>query len=335
MYQELLRDLTESYLKSLIAEASGSLSPDFDSSAPFGELGIDSFRALKIIKKLETDFGVLPKSLLFENFNINDLADYFVGKHEQALRGRFAERLGRATSAPVNGHPLKPIELPEVEKTPAAPRPNTAAGKTAPIRALEKEAYRRPELRELVQTLFSLHKREGSVSLGTRKIAPNLFIGGERRGYFNYGRSNDIILVYAYTGPMDYTPALLEEMLRYCETRGFQLNVLADQEIREIGGTAFSSTPFGALQRMVNLKEFKLEGGAMRRLRYQVSKFQSAGACRAEEYSCGSDKETDMEIVRIIDKWSEARTMVSAARCLIAHRLVYFIPIMLKADIGR
>src|SRR5262245_49421340 len=312
MYQELLRDLTESYLKSLIAEISGSLNPDFDSSAPFGELGIDSFHVLKIIKKLEGDFGVLPKSLLFENFNINDLTDYFADKHDQALCAKFADQLGRADrAAPANGRPLKPIEVPEGEKTPAAPRTGAVAREAAPIRVLEKEAYRRPELRGLVQTLFSNYRREGSVSLGTRKIAPNLFIGGARRGYFNYGRSKNIILVYAYTGPRDYAPALLEEMRRYCEANNFQLNVLADEEIRAIGGTAFSATPFGALQRILNLREFTLEGGAMRRLRYQVSKFQSAGACRTEEYRCGSNKETDKDIARVIDEWRQTKTMVN------------------------
>src|SRR6266498_6097514 len=91
--QELLQDSTESYLKSLIADASGSLSPDFDSFAPFGELGIDSFRVLKVLRKLEADFGTLPKSLLFENFTINDLAKYFVDKHEQTLAVKFADRL--------------------------------------------------------------------------------------------------------------------------------------------------------------------------------------------------------------------------------------------------
>src|SRR5262252_3099236 len=272
MHQELLQDLTKSYLKSLIAEVSGSLNPDFDSFAPFGELGVNSFHVLKIIKKLEGDFGVLPKSLLFENFNINDLADYFARKHEQVLSAKFAERLGRANcAAPAGGRPPKPVEVPEGEKTPAAPRPGAVAREVAPIRVLEKEAYTRPELRELVQTLFDRHKREGSVSLGTRKIAPNLFIGGARRGYFNYGRSKNIILVYAYTGPRDYAPALLEEMYRYCEANNFQLNILADEEIVAVGGTAFSATPFGALQRVLNIKEFTLEGGAMRRLRYQVS----------------------------------------------------------------
>jgi acyl transferase domain-containing protein/tryptophanase/acyl carrier protein len=312
MYQELLRDLTESYLKSLIADASGSLNPDFDPSTPFGELGINSFQVLKIIKKLEGDFGVLPKSLLFENFNISDLAGYFTGKHEQALCAKFADRLGQASRvALVNSRAPKPIEVPEEEKTAAAPRPDAVAREAAPVRVLEKEAYRRPEFRELVQTLYGRYKREGSVSLGTRKIAPNLFIGGARRGYFNYGRSKNIILVYAYTGPRDYTQALMEEMYRYCEANNFQLNILADEKIREVGGMAFSSTPFGALQRIVNLKKFTLEGGAMRRLRYQVSKFQSAGVCRTEEYRCGSNKETDGDIVRIIDSWRQTRTVVN------------------------
>src|SRR5260221_263477 len=132
IYQELLRDLTECYLKSLISEVSDSLSADFDSLAPFAELGIDSCYLLKII-------------------------------------------------------------------------------------------------------------------------------GSARRGYFNYGRSKNIILVYGYTGPRDYLPALIDEMYQYCETNNFQLNILADDEVPSISGLAFSATSFGVLHRILNLKEFALE----------------------------------------------------------------------------
>jgi polyketide synthase PksN len=312
IHQELLPDLTELYLKSLISEVSGSLSSDFDSFAPFGELGIDSFYVLKIIRRLEADFGTLPKSLLFENFTINDLASYFVAKHGQTLSAKFAEELQGANSlAGANGRRLKPVEMLEGAKPPVASRANAIAREAAPIHILEKEAYRRPELRELVQSLFDRHKIEASVSRGTRIIAPNLFIGGARRGYFNYGRSKNIILVYAYTGPRDYLPALLEEMLRYCETNNFQLNILADEEIQAVGGVSFSATPFGAMQRILDLKEFTIEGGAMRRLRYQVSKFQKSGVCKTEEYRCGSDQETDKNIAGVIDKWRQARTVVN------------------------
>src|SRR6267143_1277072 len=194
--QERLQCLTESYLKSLISEVSGSLSSDFDSLAPFGEMGIDSFHVLKIIRRLEADFGTLPKSLLFENFTINDLADYFVCKHEQTLAAKFAEQLHGANGfAHTNGSKPKPAEVPDETKPPAANRVNSTAEEVAePIRILEKKAYAHPELRELVQTLYKRYKRESSVSRGTRKIAPNLFIGSEKRGYFNYGRNKNLVL---------------------------------------------------------------------------------------------------------------------------------------------
>jgi acyl transferase domain-containing protein/tryptophanase/acyl carrier protein len=312
IYQELLRNLTESYLKSLVSEASESLNPDFDSFAPFGELGINSFSVLQIIKRLELDFGTLPKSLLFENFNISDLANYFIGKHEQTLAVRFAEQLqGTGSGAHGKGRQRKPIEVREEAKRPAASRASVIARESEPIRILEKEVPAHPELQKLVQMLFDRYKTDSGVSRGTRKIAPNLFIGSARRGYFNYGRSRTIILVYGYTGPRDYLPALAEEMYRYCETNNFQLNILADGEVPAIGGKPFSATPFGALQRILNLKGFTLEGGAMRRLRYQVSKFEKSGACRTEEYRCGSSPEIDGNIASIIDKWCEGRTMVN------------------------
>ncbi len=311
IYQELLQDLTESYLKSVISEASGSLNADFDSFAPFGELGINSFYVLKIIRKLEVDFGTLPKSLLFENFTINDLGNYFVGKHEQTLSAKFAGELqGINSVAGTNGDQLRPVEVLEKKKT-LSSQANKIIREVTPIRIPETKAYSHPGWQELVQTLFDRYKVEGCVSRGTRKIAPNLFIGSERLGYFNYGRSSNIILVYGYTGPREYVPVLLEEIYRYCAAKNFQLNILTGEEIPSIGGTFFSATPFGVLQRILNLKEFSLEGGAMRRLRYQVSKFQKAGVCKTEEYQAGSNQETDKNIASIIDKWCAARTMVN------------------------
>ena len=122
--QELLRDSTESYLKSLIADASGTLGADFDSFAPFGELGIDSFRVLKVLRKLEADFGTLPKSLLFENFTINDLTNYFVEKHEETLAVKFADRLQRAgANAPAGDRQVVAVEVAEEPKPPAQVHP--------------------------------------------------------------------------------------------------------------------------------------------------------------------------------------------------------------------
>src|SRR5690606_11727981 len=58
-----------------------------DALAPFGEIGIDSFRVLRIIKRLEQDFGPLPKTLLFEHYTVTALADYFAGHKMTELHG--------------------------------------------------------------------------------------------------------------------------------------------------------------------------------------------------------------------------------------------------------
>jgi amino acid adenylation domain-containing protein len=301
--QELLRDATESYLKSVIADAAGAPNANFDSFAPFGELGVDSFRVLKVLRKLETDFGRLPKTLLFENFTINDLVGYFVDKHEPTLRVKFADRLQGASEE-------SPAASVSSVLADAAPVQTAVAG-AEPIRLLEKVAFAHPEYGELVRGLFARYKMEACVSRGTRKIAPNLFIGSSRRGYFNYGRSKDLILVYGFTGPADVLPELLAEMVEYCKANSFQLNVLAGDELPSAGGTRFSVTPFGAMQRILDLPAFQLDGGPMRRLRYQIAKFEKAGVCRTEEYRCGSRPETDRDVAGIIDRWCAARTMVN------------------------
>src|SRR5215472_13630105 len=124
VYQELLQELTESYLKSLISEVAGSLRSDFDSFAPFRELGINSFYVLKIIKRLEADFGTLPKSLLFENFNIHDLARYFVAKHETVLASMFCDGLRAGSPAQANGQ-NRPVQKPEPSQGAASRSPES------------------------------------------------------------------------------------------------------------------------------------------------------------------------------------------------------------------
>ncbi|NQZ12578.1 MAG: DUF2156 domain-containing protein, partial [Algicola sp.] len=138
-----------------------------------------------------------------------------------------------------------------------------------------------------------------------------MFIGSEKRGYFNYSRSNNIILVYAYTGDVDYFAAIGQQMLQHCADKGFEFNLFADQRLEAIGDTALSATPFGVIQRVLNIKQFALGGSKMRRLRYQVSKFEKVGQCKTVEYQCGSDQKTDQQIIRVIDQWCEARAMVN------------------------
>ncbi len=306
--KEKLLELTESYLKCLISEVANISVEDNDSSTPFQELGIDSFRVLQIIKKLEEEFGTLPKTLLFENFNISDLSHYFVNKHEQALSKKFAKGKQPA-GTPVHSIHMS-LKQDEIVSKAVVDQDNKATQKT-PILLLEKEAYKHPELSELVKKLFSLYKNEGSASRGTRNIAPNLFIGTEKRGYFNYSRSKNIILVYAYTGPSDYFPVIAEEMHHHCVNNNLEFNFFSADSNVTIGDVSFFTTPFGVLQRILDIQNFTLQGGKMRRLRYQVAKFEDAGKCRTEEYHSGSNKEIDNNIANIIDQWCAPRTMVN------------------------
>ena len=98
--RDLLQDLTESYLRGVSLESFEEADPPldpaehpFDSFTPFREFGIDSFLVLKILRRLERDFGTLPKTLLFENFNICDLANYFADNHVEKLGQMFADQL--------------------------------------------------------------------------------------------------------------------------------------------------------------------------------------------------------------------------------------------------
>jgi polyketide synthase PksN len=92
MDRDTLQEFTELYLRDVILESFDEADPPldpaehpFDSFTPFREFGIDSFLVLKILRRLERDFGTLSKTLLFENFNIFDLANYFVENHSGTL----------------------------------------------------------------------------------------------------------------------------------------------------------------------------------------------------------------------------------------------------------
>lgn len=298
---EKLIESTENYLTSLIADVADISINLNNLSTSFQELGINSFRVLQIIRKLEEEFGSLPKTLLFENFNISDLSRYFVNKYEQILIEKFAEK----NSAGITSITLAP----DVDPVVIVSHENLVS--YSPVFIQENKLHKDPVLEELIKNIFHQYKNEGSVSRGTRNIAPNLFIGSERKGYFNYSRSKNIILVYTYTGPLDYFPVITEEMFRYCINNNLEFNIFSSEHIESVGNIPFSATPFGIISRIINIKDFTLQGNKMRRLRYLISKFENTGTCRTEEYHSGSDKKTDLDIADIIDQWCAPRTMVN------------------------
>ena len=312
MDHEILQERTENHLKSLISDAADTAIV-FDSQTPFGELGVNSFLVLKILKRLEQDFGSLPKTLLFENFNVRDLALYFVKKHRDVLLTKFASGsdLPRSQKSEAVSDSARTEPSQETLQAPLPVESIKIPVEVVPALISIKSLDRYPALQQRRSDIFHQYKNESSVSRGTQLIAPLLFFGDQKRGYFNCGKSKDILLAYGYTGPDDYFLPLTEQLYRYCGENGLQFNLFAEQPLPLISGNAFSATPFGAMQRILDLPSFTLEGQEMRRLRYQVSKFSKAGVCRTAEFICGSDAQKAESIAAIIDKWCATRTMVN------------------------
>ncbi|HWU86872.1 MAG TPA: SDR family NAD(P)-dependent oxidoreductase [Kofleriaceae bacterium] len=80
-----LRDATIRDLRQRVA-AVLKLSPErIESDVGFEQYGVDSILALKIVGQLETIFGALPKTLLFEHQTVEALAAYLIKAHRAAL----------------------------------------------------------------------------------------------------------------------------------------------------------------------------------------------------------------------------------------------------------
>ncbi|WKD49189.1 SDR family NAD(P)-dependent oxidoreductase [Microbulbifer spongiae] len=314
--KEALKPFTESYLKSLIADVSNKAALTLDADVPFGELGIDSFHVLKIIKRLEEEFGDLPKTLLFENFNISDLARYFIERHPSTVSRLLSasdtvSMQGGKTTAAVNDQRHTTGTGLDINRVTNSSCTVPLGLPAEPILMSFKQALEQSAIAELLSPIYAAYKNEASVSRGMRNIAPNLFLGRERKGFINYSRSNSIILAYAYTGPEYYFETIVEEFYSHCINLDLQLNVICDVPLQQVGHIAFSATPFGVVQRIRNIRNFSLEGGKMRRLRYLVQKFEKQAGAQLIEYQCGNDSAVDEEIVAVIDDWCSERVMIN------------------------
>ncbi|MEO0974693.1 MAG: phosphatidylglycerol lysyltransferase domain-containing protein, partial [Pseudomonadota bacterium] len=136
------------------------------------------------------------------------------------------------------------------------------------------------------------------------------FFASHGRAYFDVGGYENLLLAYAYTGGANDYLASLEELQAICSEQALRLTVLTAQCLERVGDVAFSATPFGAVQRVGRLADFRLSGGKMRRLRYLYGKYERLGA-QTREYRCGSQPETDQAIAAVIDRWKAERAMVN------------------------
>ncbi|SDD61903.1 SDR family NAD(P)-dependent oxidoreductase [Actinokineospora iranica] len=257
------------------------LGREFDPAISFTDNGFSSFDMLRVVDALEKRFGALRKTLLFDHPTVAELTTQ--------LDGDIAAKL----AAPATPNPG--IVLPARE-----------GGWTV----LEKDRLpEQPEFARIIADLERDHGREGG--LPGRDIAPLVFLGSERKGYFNFSRRDEVIFSWSYVGPEEHFPRLAREYVDYAQANGLQPNLLGLDRLEDAEGIPFTATPFGALQRLDDLSTFTTQGSKMQRLRYVLNKFERSGRCSLTEYQVGSDPATDHRITEIIDAWATNKPMVN------------------------
>lgn len=121
------RQSAETYLKGLLAEYCRLDPQRIRTRIPLQDYGIDSVLISKMNDRLETDFGPLPSTLLFEYQTVRDLAGYLADEHGTRLAdvtAGAATTPGGATTAP--GDPTT-----SPSRAPATARPADVAPASA------------------------------------------------------------------------------------------------------------------------------------------------------------------------------------------------------------
>ncbi|QNJ43592.1 SDR family NAD(P)-dependent oxidoreductase [Streptomyces buecherae] len=119
-----LRRQAVGYLTRIISERIKSDPDKIDAADDFEVFGIDSIVMISLTRRMEEDFGELPKTLFFEYGSIEELADHFVADR--------AADLQRLFGAPEPAPEAEPgAAVAETERRPATPEP-VAAQHAAP-----------------------------------------------------------------------------------------------------------------------------------------------------------------------------------------------------------
>ncbi|MFG3014161.1 SDR family NAD(P)-dependent oxidoreductase [Streptomyces cinerochromogenes] len=85
-----LTDDTLGLLKQTLARVTGLAADGLDADELLGAYGMDSILATELTAALESTFGPLPKTLMFEYHTLSELAGYFVERHRPVLERMFA-----------------------------------------------------------------------------------------------------------------------------------------------------------------------------------------------------------------------------------------------------
>lgn len=270
------------------------------------DYGVDSFMSLRIIKDLERFFGPLSKTLLFDHETLAQLARWLKKNCGKKLYEILSD-----SSSPENETVTITEEVPQEDGSRKQPQI---------CRRADLKLW--PDLAERFARHLAEGGNESGVARGTGVIAPWLFFTSDGLGCFFFNVRDGIMLVYGYLGIPDSYGKHAGQLLAYAEANDYSLNLLHTSPISQVAEVPFCATPFGVNQRIVDLSNFTMNGRSMRRLRYMVSRFEKAGACKTWEYSNGDDPSLDEGITRLIDRWSASRGQVNPFVAMVRAELL-------------
>jgi acyl transferase domain-containing protein/pimeloyl-ACP methyl ester carboxylesterase/acyl carrier protein/SAM-dependent methyltransferase len=273
-------------LEKLLADVTDG---DFDDSQSFADSGVTSFQMLRLVSSLESTLGPLPKTLLFDYPTLDQLAAELTERYGSAVSRPEPEASGRAPAG--SGRAPVPADAP------------------MPTCHLKRTLADEPGIAGVVDRLHAAYGKEDG--LAGRDIAPQILLGQEQEGYFHVGIGRGALLAWNYTGSEEYFPRLAAQLMTYARAHGLRPNFLSLRCLDTVGGEPVTATPLGAVQRIEKLTEFTLATSKMSRLRYMLRRFERGAEVRVEEYSAGSDQETDAKLAGLVDSWTHNKAMVN------------------------
>ncbi len=288
---DALKHAMVGFLAQMIADETRRDVESIEADAGFEGFGIDSFLALRMTKKLEKVTGPVMKTVFFEHANLNSLSDYLIAEHGEALTQHFL--------IPNNDEQ-------DVSKVKILDKVSTK--KYAVLK--ETDITNNSEFFEVIKNLCDLNGKENK-ALARNAIAPYIFLGSSRKAYFNFNHNGEVAIAFTYVGKEEDLDELAVEFTNYCRENNLLANMLTEKVLTDSVDDKFSSNPFGLMQRIPDIQDMSLRGSKMRRLRYQINKFQQTGVCEFFEYESGQDALIDKSIAVMIDEWAETKNMVN------------------------
>ena len=152
----------------------------------------------------------------------------------------------------------------------------------------------------------------GSISQVTGKT--HLFVSSRCDAYLHLAQAGSSIVGMDYTGPEAAYEPLLRELLAVAAERGLAPSLIEEtpERLGLLDRLGFSATRLGVWQDLEDLAAFDLAGGAMRRLRYLIQRYQAEGGCEVVEVEPGTDAVLDREIQAVMAAWAASRRVTPA-----------------------